>query len=352
MGFGPGGRIFHAPFIEAAEGLELCGVVTRSPERRAEVERRHGVPVYASLAEMLEAEPGMQAVTITTPPDTRRELVLEALAAGRHVLSDKPFAPTAEAGRELARAAADAGLLLSVFHNRRWDADLLTLASVIEDGRLGDVWRIDSRFDVDEAHTIDSGPDGGLLRDLGVHLIDQMRWLLGSVDSVDAHLDWIDRPEGLTDANFAVTMHHSCGAVSRVTGSKMNGRIQRELAAYGSGGSFVSSSNDQQTADVIAGVRPVDDPSGWGYEREENWGVLAAPGVAEVVPSAQGSWFAPYEQFGAAIRGEGEVPVDLDGAIETIALLDAARLSAETGRRIHLTEDRPPPRQTCRERTS
>lgn len=338
VGYGPGGRIFHAPFIEAAEGIELCGVVTRSPERRVEVERRYGVPVYASLTEMLEAEEDMQAVTITTPPETRRELVLEALDAGRHVLSDKPFAPTADDGRALARAAADAGLLLSVFHNRRWDADLLTLASVIEDGRLGEVWRIDSRFDVDEALTIDSGPAGGLLRDLGVHLIDQMLWLLGSVDSVDAHLDWIDRPEGPTDASFAVTLHHASGAMSRVSGSKMNGRVQRELAAYGSGGSFVSSSNDQQTADSIAGIRPVDDRAGWGFEREENWGVLASPGRSEIVPSAQGSWFDLYEKFGAAIRGEGEVPVGLDGAIATIAVLDAARLSAESGQRIHLGE--------------
>lgn len=336
VGFGPGGRIFHAPFVQAAEGLTLCGVVTRSPERRAEAEQTYGVPVYASLTEMLEAEPDMQAVTITTPPETRRDLVLEALAAGRHVLADKPFAPTAEAGRELAQAAADAGLLLTVFHNRRWDADLLTLASIIEEGRLGDVWRVDSRFDLDEALTIDPGPDGGLLRDLGVHLIDQMRWLLGSVDSVDAHLDWIDCPEGRTDASFAVTLHHSSGAVSRVSGSKMNGRFDREIAAYGSGGSFVSSSNDQQTADAKAGIRPADDPAGWGFEREENWGVLGSPGHSEPVPSAQGSWVALYEQFGAAIRGERAVPVDLPGAIETIALLDAARLSAETGQRIHL----------------
>lgn len=336
VGFGPGGRIFHAPFVEAAEGITLGGVVTRSPERRAAIQREYDVPVYSSLAEMLDREPDMQAVTITTPPQTRRELVLEALGAGRHVLADKPFAPTAEAGRELAGAAADAGLLLTVYHNRRWDADLQTLAWVIWAGSLGDVWRVESRFDLDEAHTIDSGLQGGLLRDLGVHLIDQMRWLLGSVDSVDAHLDWIERPEGRTDASFAVTLHHASGAVSRVSGTKMNGRFQRELAAYGTGGSFVSSSNDQQAADVIAGIRPVDDPARWGYEREASWGVLASPGRAERVPSAQGAWFRLYEEFAAAIRGERDVPVDLSGAIETLALLDAARLSAETRQRIHL----------------
>lgn len=337
VGFGPGGRLFHAPFVEAADGITLAGVVTRSRERRMQVEDRYAVPVYGSLTEMLESEPDMQAVTITTPPETRRDLVLEALEAGRHVVADKPFAPNAAAGRELADAAAAAGLMLTVYHNRRWDADLLTLASVIADGRLGDVWRVDSRFDVDEPLTIDPGPDGGLLRDLGVHLIDQMRWLLGSVESVDAHLDWTDRPEGATDAGFAVTLHHACGAVSRVSGSKMNGRFQREIAAYGSGGSFVSSSNDQQAADVTAGRRPADDLDGWGYETKENWGVLASPGHSEAVPSKQGSWSRFYEQLAAAIRGEGDVPVGLDGAIETIAILDAARTSAQSGRRVHLS---------------
>src|SRR6478752_6597823 len=121
VGYGSGGRNFHTPFIEAAAGVELVGVVARSAERKAAIGRDWpGVPIYGSLTDLLAA--GVDAVTITTPPATRRELVLEAVAAGVHVIADKPFAPTAADARELEHAAAEAGVLLSVYHNRRWDA--------------------------------------------------------------------------------------------------------------------------------------------------------------------------------------------------------------------------------------
>ena len=210
VGYGVGGRYFHTPFIEAAEGVELAGVVTRSPVRRSEVEQDWpGVPVFDSLGALLDS--GVDAVTITTPPDTRRELVLEALSGGVHVVADKPFAPTADVGRELAAAAESSGLLLSVFHNRRWDADIRTLAAVIDSGRLGELWRVHSRFDLDDPETLEAGPGGGLLRDLGSHVVDQMVWLLGDVRSVNAHLDWLDLPEGRTDAGFTIEMEHAVG---------------------------------------------------------------------------------------------------------------------------------------------
>src|SRR4029077_21256383 len=130
VGYGTGGQNLHTPFIEAAEGVELVGVVARSAARRGAVARDWpGVPIYDSLTELLAA--GVDAVTITTPPATRRELVLEAIAGGGHVIADKPFAPTASAARELERAAQDAGVMLSVYHNRRWDSDIRTLHSVI-----------------------------------------------------------------------------------------------------------------------------------------------------------------------------------------------------------------------------
>jgi predicted dehydrogenase len=121
VGYGTGGRHFHAPFIVAAEGVELAGVVARSPARVAEVkEDLPGVPIYDSIISMIDA--GVQAVTITTPPQARRALVLEAIAAGLHVIADKPFAPNAEGGRVLDAAAKAKGVLLGVFHNRRYDA--------------------------------------------------------------------------------------------------------------------------------------------------------------------------------------------------------------------------------------
>jgi predicted dehydrogenase len=335
VGFGTGGRHFHTPFIEAAESIELAGVVTRSPERRGEVAADWpGIPTYDSLGELLAA--GVDAVTITTPPGTRRDLVLEAVAAKVHVIADKPFAPTANEAREMAQAAADAGVMLSVFHNRRWDADIRTFAKVLAEARLGDLWRVHSRFDLDDPGTLEGGHGGGLLRDLGSHLVDQMLWLLGPVCSVNANLDWFELPSGRTDAGFVIDLQHTSGVRSFVESSKLNHINVRELRAYGSRGSYSSNGTDVQAQAIFAGRRPVDDPQGWGYEAEGRWGTVSTDAGFEPVPSEQGRYQDFYTQFAAAARGEAEQPVPAAEGVRTVEALDAARLSALEGRSIRV----------------
>ena len=336
VGYGTGGRHFHTPFIAAAEGLALAGIVTRSPERRGEVAVDWpGVPTYDSLGDLLAA--GVDAVTIATPPTTRRELVLEAVAAGVHVIADKPFAPTAEAARELEQAAAEAGVMLSVFHNRRWDADIRTLASVVESGDLGTLWRVHSRFDADDPATLEGGPGGGLLRDIGSHIVDQMLWLLGPVRSVNAHLDWVDLPDGQTDAAFAISMLHTSGVQSYVESSKINHIVAREFRAYGSEGSYRVMGSDVQAQAIFAGRRPTDDPEAWGYDAEKNWGVLATSAGKRRIPSAQGRYQDFYTQFAAAGRGDAEQPVAASEGIRTLTVLDAARASAQSRRSVDIS---------------
>lgn len=335
VGYGVGGKFFHAPFILAAEGVDLVGVVARSDRKKAEVAADlPGVPVYDSLTDLLAA--GVDAVTITTPPQTRRELVLEAVAAGVHVIADKPFAPDADGGRELAQAAEDAGVILNVFHNRRFDADVLTLARLIGSGRLGDIWRVHSRFDLDEPGSLEGGATGGLLRDLGSHLIDQMIWLLGPVARVTAHLDWVGSGDERTDASFFVTLEHTSGTLSTVSASKLNRLQQREFLVYGSEGSYHADGTDVQAQAIFAGLRPADDRAGWGYEAEERWGVLSTAAGRERVASEQGDHTLLYERFAAAVRGDGPEPVPARGAIHTLEVLDAARTSALEGRTVVL----------------
>ncbi|MCW2835275.1 MAG: dehydrogenase [Nocardioides sp.] len=329
VGYSVGGRLFHAPFVEAAEGIELAGVVTRDPQRRTQLKTDHpGVPVFDSLAEML-AHGHIEAVTITTPPGTRRELVLDAVAAGVHVVADKPFAPAATGGRELADAAQRAGVLLNVFHNRRWDADVQTLRGLLEDGRLGELWRVHSRFDLDQPDLLEAGPAGGLLRDLGAHVIDQMAWLLGPVRSVTAHLDLVHLPEGETDAGFVVQMHHVSGVLSVVESSKLNHLDARELRAYGSKGSFRHVGIDVQGQALFAGQRPADDLENWG--RGATGGVLSTASGDVELASARGGYQDFYTAFAAAIRVGGDGPSPAHDAIATLAILDAARQSAATG---------------------
>jgi predicted dehydrogenase len=331
VGYGAGGRYFHAPFIAAAEGVELVGVVTRSPARRAELAADFpGVPAYDSLAALIAA--GVDAVTITTPPQTRRELVLEAVAAGVHVVADKPFAPTADDARELVAAAAKASVVLNVFHNRRWDADIRTLAALLTRGELGELWRVESRFDLDDPATLEAGPESGLLRDLGSHVVDQALWLLGPAQSVYAELEWVDLPEGRTDCGFTVSITHTSGVHCRVSSTKINHIQERELRAYGSAGGYVARGTDVQAQAIFAGLRPVDLGPKWGYDAQEHWGVLHTAAGATPVPSERGAYQDYYTQFAAALRGEAPFPVPAEEAVHTLAVLDAARVSAQERR--------------------
>ena len=266
VGYGTGGQHFHTPFIAAAQGCALAGIVARAEATIAKARADWpDVPVFPSLTAMIDA--GVcDAVTVTTPPQTRRALVLEAIEAGLHVVADKPFAPNYEGGMELDTAANKRGVTLGVYQNRRFDADLQTLKKVIDDGRVGKIWRIHSRMDQDSPQTVEAGPSGGLLRDLGSHLVDQMVYLLGSVVSVDAQLDVVDLVEGPTDVGFTLALRHEGGAHSHLSASKLNHIDARELRAYGDNGCYLSQTTGVQAQHIFAGKRPADDLDSWGFE--------------------------------------------------------------------------------------
>lgn len=340
VGYGRGGQLFHAPYIRAARGIELAGVVTRNADRRAQAEADNpGVPVYASLAEMVEAEgagAGIDAVTITTPPTTRRELVLEALELGVDVDADKPFAPSARAALELGAAAEARGRILSVFHNRRWDTDIRTVRAVIEAGGVGRPAQFFSHFDLDEPGGLEGGPGGGLLRDLGTHLADQALWLFGPVASVHARLETSDTPEGSTDAAFTMTLVHAGGVETFLSASKLHRLNRREMAVLGSEGSFRTHGPDVQTQALARGERPEGRRAVWGYAAPEDWGVLSNASGIERVPSAQGDYCRYYEDFARAVRARAAPPVTVAQAAAVLAVLDAARESAAQGQVVEL----------------
>lgn len=336
VGYGAGGRLFHAPYIDAASGVELVGVVTRSPQRRAELAAdRPGMPVYDSLTDLLSA--GVDAVTITTPPHTRRELVDEAIAAGVHVVADKPFARTASEAVAMGAAADAAGVKLSVYHQRRLDADIQTVKAVLANGKLETIWRFHSRFDLDEPGSLDAGPDGGLLRDLGSHLVDQALWLFGPGARVHGHLDHIDLESGPTDCGFVLCLTHATGVVSHLSASKVNRLNSRTLRVYGSGGSYRATSSDVQSADIRAGRRPSSDPDSWGYEPPQHWGELNTSSGRQTIPSSQGRHQDYYTRFAAAVAGLDTVPVPVTEAVEVLRVLDAARLSSQEHSVVDLT---------------
>ncbi|MEC8082690.1 MAG: Gfo/Idh/MocA family oxidoreductase [Pseudomonadota bacterium] len=336
VGYGTGGKNFHAPFIEAAEGVDLVGIVARSKDKIAAARADFpNLPIYESLTSMI-ASTELDAVTITTPPHTRHGLVMEAIDAGLHVVADKPFAPNAAIAQEMADAASKSGVLMSVFHNRRFDTDIVTLNKTIQSGKLGKLWRLQSRFDLNDAATLEVGPEGGLLRDLGSHVVDQAIFLLGPVKSVYANMDDLELPEGRTNVSFSITMNHVSGAHSHVSASKINYIEAKELIVYAENGSYFSQATDVQAQDIFAGRRPVENLSTWGFQGRDNWATLNTPTGSERVPSEQGRYHDYYTQFAKAVEHGMSLPVTANEAIQVLKVLDAALLSASNNQVIEL----------------
>jgi predicted dehydrogenase len=331
VGYGSGGRIFHAPLLASADGVEFAGVVTRSPERRAELAKAHpGVPAYDSLADLAAA--GVQAVTVSTPAATHVPLAREAVELGLAVVVDKPFALDAEAAREVTTLAADAGVLLSVYQNRRWDSDLLTLRRLIGEGALGEIRRFESRFERWAPGREPGAAGGGTLLDFGAHLVDQAHLLFGPATRVYAE----QRGDGELDDDVFVALHHASGVESHLWGSWRQAAPGPRLRVSGRTGTYIIDGIDGQEAALKAGRSPGTLGDRWGIEPEHTWGRLYRGATGASVRSERGRWDTYYPAFAAAVRGEEPVPVDPWDSVRNMDVLDAARISATTGETVTL----------------
>jgi predicted dehydrogenase len=327
-GYGFGGRIFHAPLIAAAEGVELAGVVTRSPERRAELERDHpGTPSFDSLADLAAA--GADAVAISTPAHTHVPLMLEAIGLGLAVVSDKPFALDAAQAREAVEAAEAAGVVLSVYQNRRWDSDLLTVRRLLDEGTLGEVTLFESAFERFSPDEPVPAAGAGILRDFGAHLVDQALLLFGPVARVHGELG-----AGEPEDRFFAVLEHRGGMTSHLSGDWVQGAPAPRFRVRGSQGAYVVWGMDGQEPALIDGRSPASEE--WFHEPQERWGRLFRGDASEPMRSERGRWDTFYPAFAAAVRGEGPVPVDPHDAIASLTVIDAIRESAAQGRCVEL----------------
>jgi predicted dehydrogenase len=331
VGYGFGGRYFHAPLIVGTPGCVLAGVVTRSPIRRVEVTDAYpGVPVFDSVAEL--AESGVDAITVCTPAATHTAVTDDVVQRGIPVVCDKPFALNAEAARHTVELAERAGVLITPYQNRRWDSDLLTLRRLLDAGELGEIRRFESAFERWAPDPEPPAAGGGLLRDFGSHLVDQALHLFGPVQQVYAETHEL-APE--LEDDFQLVLVHSGGMRSRLSGAWRQGAPAPRIRVTGSEGSFVTSAAmDGQEAALIAGRTPGGDGVDWGWEPETAWGSLGRGEERRAIPSERGRWDLFYEEFARAVRGDGPVPVDPWDAVTTATVLDAARRSAAEGRSV------------------
>lgn len=341
LGYGLAGASFHAPFIVTTPSLELRAIVTRDPERRARAARDHPGVRIVDDADVLWAHAGeLDLVVVATPNRTHVPLVRAALDAGLAVVVDKPFAPTAAEGEALIREARRRGLLLTVYHNRRWDGDFITLRRLLAAGSLGTVFRFESRFDRwrptpkgNWRESGDAADAGGILYDLGSHLIDQALVLLGPVTSVYAELD--RRREGVeADDDSFLALTHASGARSHLGMSAVAAQTIVRLRVLGSRAAYVKHGLDVQEEALRRGERP--DRPGWGDEPSERWGSLGAGDSVQPIPTARGEYPAFYAGVARALREGGPAPVDADDALAGLRIIEAAQRSAATGNVIRL----------------
>ena len=327
IGFGLAGRVFHAPLIEAVDGMRLSAVVT---SRAEEVRARH------PRAEILPDPDGLWSrsdlVVVATPNRTHAPLALEALRQGKPVVVDKPLAASADEAEGLVRRACGG---LTVFQNRRWDGDFLTVRGLVETGALGFVHRFESRFtrfrpEVQAGawrERADPAEGGGLLLDLGAHLVDQAIRLFGPVRAVHAELDR-RRPGAQVEDDAFLALEHGGEVRSHLWMSSLAPSPLPRFALQGTAGGFACDGIDPQEAQLREGFAPGD----------AVFGGASAPGRytdrlgTSPHPIERGDYAAFYRGVLEWLRRDAAPPVEPADAVAVLRVLDAARVTARAAR--------------------
>ena len=345
VGYGTAGRLFHGPFIEATAGTELVAVVTADADRRRQASAAHpGAALVETTAALWAAagDLGVELVVVATPNRSHVPVALAALHAGLAVVVDKPLAASAKEGARVVGEAARRGLVLSVFHNRRWDGDFLTVRHLVDIGALGEVHRFESRFERwrpgrpgdawrDRADPRDGG---GVLADLGSHVIDQAVVLLGPPVSIYAELRRL-RPGAEVDDDAFVAIEHHRGSRSHLWASSLTARPGPRFRVLGSHAGYVVSGMDPQEEALRAGAVP--GGAGWGATPAAAWGTVGAGDDVVPVPTEAGNYGRFYEGMAASVRHGEPPPVESTDGLLTLAIIDAARRSATVGRPVPFT---------------
>ncbi|TLM73833.1 Gfo/Idh/MocA family oxidoreductase [Pseudarthrobacter sp. NamB4] len=335
VGFGLSGSVFHAPLIAADPSYSLNVIATSDAGREsAATERYEGVKTVPDGQAVLAHAHELDLVVLGTPPATHYPLAKAALEAGLDVVVDKPFTVTSGEGQELIALAGELGRVLTVFQNRRWDGDFLTLRKLIAAEALGKVTRFESRFErwspaIAKAWKAraTAADGGGTLFDLGSHLIDQALQLFGPAAVVHAELK-ARRSDERADDDVFVVLRHESGVFSHLTMNMLCAQQGPRFRVLGSVGGFTKKGVDPQEPYMAAGGSPLD--ADYGEEAPEWAGLLGRDGHLDALPTERGAYPEFYRILAAKILDGGAtsaapLPVDPEDAVETLKLIEAAR---------------------------
>jgi predicted dehydrogenase len=338
VGYGLSGSVFHAPLIAGDPRYSLDVIATSDAGRQAAATQRYpGVTTVRDAEAVLELAGDLDLVVLGTPPATHFPQAKAALEAGLDVVVDKPFAVSSAQGQELIALAERLGRVLTVFHNRRWDGDFLTVRKLLAGEALGRVARFESSFErwspaISKAWkaSATAADGGGVLFDLGTHLIDQALQLFGPAVVVHAELQ-IRRPEEKADDDAFVVLRHESGVLTHLTMNMLCAQQGPRFRILGSTGGFTKHGVDPQEPYIVAGGGPLD--AEYGVEAPEWAGVLGRDGHLDALPTERGSYPKFYRILAAKIDDGGSasalpLPVDPADAVETLKLIEQARALA------------------------
>jgi scyllo-inositol 2-dehydrogenase (NADP+) len=342
IGFGLAGQVFHAPFVSAVPGLKLEAIVQRKGDNAAKA--YPATRILRSVEEAL-ADPTVQLVVVATPNETHFALAKQALLAGKHVVIDKPFAPTSAEAMELLQLAKKQGLVLAPFHNRRWDGDFLTVKRLLHEEAIGRLVTFESHFDrfrpLPRENTWKEGANSanGLLMDLGPHLVDQALALFGTPAGITASVRK-DRDSTEIEDAFDITLEYDRLRVY-CRSSMLACDASPRFLLHGTRGSFKKFGLDPQEPALLGGAKvPRIGQGEWLAEAEEHWGTLTVAAVPAdpakltrtQVKTELGDYRLYYANVRDAINKTAELAVKPEDGYRTVKLLEMARESSQQQR--------------------
>jgi predicted dehydrogenase len=337
VGFGLGGRVFHAPLISSVDGLELAAVVERSSDKAAE--RYPSIKTCRSIDELL-TDDSIDLVVLSTPTGTHFEAARQILEAGKNLVVDKPIAASSAEIAELIALATARGTLLSPFHNRRWDSDFQTVKKLILEGSMGRLVYLQSAFDrwspgsTRRPWKDDPAQGGGNLLDLGTHLADQSLVLFGKPDAVSAEIARERDGEGSEDF-FTLRLRYP-GLLVTLASNCLSALPRPRFHLRGTKGNFRKSGLDPQEA-ALSRITRIADPK-WGEEPIAIWGQLSVDVdgglVTQPVPPIPGDYRLYYAGVRDALVQKAPPPVTAVEAWRVARLLECARESSDQRREI------------------
>ncbi|MCM8768733.1 MAG: Gfo/Idh/MocA family oxidoreductase [Candidatus Omnitrophica bacterium] len=334
IGYGYAGRCFHSYLIKLTPGLTLYGVASRRAEIREQIEKEQGCRAYLSFEAVLN-DPAVDVVVLATPNSTHAKLAIQAMNAGKHVVTDKVMCLTLEECDQMIECSQRNRRILSVFQNRRWDGDFLTLKKLVAEGKLGKLrwlemawqgfgpmrgWRARADF------------GGGRYYDLGAHLVDQALLFFSSpVDSVYCRLQFDFQPVD-TESNALLLITFAEGTTAICDLSSLNTIVKPRFYACGTEATFIKYGLDPQEQAMVAGDidRAKEEPYFYGRLKKSD-------GQEEVIPTLPGRWRSFYENIAQVLSGKAELAVKPEEVRRTIAVLAAGRQSAGQGQVLRIS---------------